>query len=213
YADQPRIKAGRKLSAIAAVWVGTAGTTVTMKLVTSQPTEVAATATAQAWTIIKCENLALDGTYVDLQFTTDTADTFYVVPLGVCIGEKAVPLGPRPTRWVDKGTVYIVNNTDVNWTWTDVDCTASTSPLAMRVYLMYMFQHDSGGVTTPAVRRNGLTGDPVSYQEVGRIAQNSLHGHPVTVLLDDANIFEYIGSTDILVEKNYISIVTYEEWG
>lgn len=132
YADQPRIKSGRKLSAIAAVWVGTAGTTVTMKLVTSASTEVSATATAQAWTIIKCEGLTLDGTYVDLQFTADTADTFYVVPLGVNIGEKAVPLRPRGFRYIRKAAETVAHDLHGSGAQarSDLDLTAVSGSLA-----------------------------------------------------------------------------------
>lgn len=195
YADQPRIKNGRALSAIAAIWVGTAGRTVTMKIITSAATEVTATATAQGWTICRCENLTLDGTYVDLQFIVDGADTFYVVPLGVNIGAKAVPLSNRGLRfrWADNSP----NAKDLNGigdenTWKDVDCTAITSNLAAILNAVARVSAPgSGNAFDLKVRRNS---EPVGGEFV--LSTNASTEPTATndfqVILDDAQIFEYL---------------------
>jgi len=214
YADQPRIKSGRKLSAIAAVWVGTAGTTVTMKLITDNPTEVSATATAQAWTIIKCESLTLDGTYVDLQFTTDTADTFYVVPLGVCIGEKAVPLPPRLGRWDGVIVDAIVNGVDPGGAdYTDLDLTANTSPLTFAVQLLGIYANATAASQSLNIRQNG-TADDASTSIVRTIAASgsASRGHKL-VWLDDGQVCEWKTTGAAANNESVsISLVGYQEW-
>lgn len=220
YADQPRIKSGRKLSALVAVWVGTAGRTVTMKLITSASTEVSATATAQAWTIIKCENLTLDGSYVDMQFTIDGADTFYVVPLGVNIGAKAVPLKPRGSRIVypTPASVKTLTGLGDEATWTDVDITANASPITFRAKLRMNILHTNATGWDFGLRRNGtsfiaglqtyVTALPNTNDTTRSFAEND-------ILLDDGQIFEYYldrwAGSSTLYEGN-IMLIAYEEW-
>lgn len=212
YADQPRIKSGRKLSAIAAVWVATAGKTVTMKLITSASTEVSATATAQAWTIIKCENLTLDGTYVDLQFTADT-DTFYVVPLGVNIGEKAVPLPSRALRYVNAYTATVVNAVDPGAAWTDGDFTASTSNLAAMMHGSMSYTNGAR-ITPAAVRRNGSSAAWDNSTFVVRNISTTAGGSAsFSCILDDGQILEFIGSSTAGdTETVTIGVTGWWEW-
>ena len=190
YADEPRVKAGRMLSAIAAVWVGTAGTTVTMKLVTSAATEVSATATAQGWTIITAESLTLDGTYVDLQFTTDTADTFYVVPLGVNLGEKAVPLKARGLRYRDKSsgaTIKTLTGLSDEATWTDIDCTSDASALAV----LASCQANLVEATDDYILKVGRNGASDGFEVAHVFSDAEACYNFFQIILDDANIFEY----------------------
>jgi hypothetical protein len=218
YADQPRVKAGCKLSAMAAIWVGTAGRTVTMELTTSASTTVTATATTQGWTICRCENLTLDGTYVDLKFTVDGADTFYVVPLGCNIGERALTLPSRNLRFCNKATVDVVSLTGKGdeATWTDVDCTSNTSNLAallnLRVYLGEDVEHFA-----LYMRRNG------SSESLGEVtkAGGQVYGdaeqswNSFQFLCDDEQIVEYyldrISGTGTLLSGG-IQIESYWEW-
>jgi len=214
YADQHRVKSGCKLSAIAAVWVGTAGRTVTMKLITSASTEVTSTATAQGWTVIKCENLTLDGTYADLQFTIDGADTFYVVPLGCNVGEKAVPLPPRGERHVTLLTHALVKTlTGIGNenTWTDIDCTTASSPLATRGNFAYRVDQYNSYSFVCYVRWSGsaslLT---LSYT-------NSTFRKPqeafIVIPFNDEQIFQYnLGSDGGTLSNGTIVLIDYWEW-
>lgn len=218
YADEPRVKAGRKLSAIAAVWVGTAGTAVTMKLVTSEATEVSATATAQAWTVVTCESLTLDGTYVDLQFTADAADTFYVVPLGVNIGEKAVPLKPRGTVFRQTTAALLVNLDGFsNYNnWADVDLTASTSALACEAQFQGVIRETgTSRAWTINIRRNGSAeSDENTTALVMHYGPNRVVGHRVC-LLDDGQIAEYTmmrqtGTSNPTLAR--LHMISWREW-
>lgn len=215
YAAQPRIKSGRALSAIAAVWVGTAGRTVTMKLITSASTEVSATATAQTWTIIKAENLTLDGTYVDLQFTVDGADTFYVVPLGVNIGSKAVPLPPRGLIVIDKAT-EVVSNVDPGGSpagYIDVDVTAATSALATMVELWMYYKNATITNSVLAVRRNGSAATGSVIQVMYTISTAIAQTGRALCCLDDGQIFEYGTTAEATdTETLYIVVDRYWEW-
>lgn len=215
YADQPRIKSGLALSAIAAVWVGTAGRTVTMELTTSASTTVTATATAQAWTVIKCENLTLDGTYVDLKFTVDGADTFYVVPLGVNLGTKALRLPPRGLRRVQMPTTVIVltlTGKGDEATWTDIDLTSNTSALAA-VAEANFYLYDPADVFVINVRANGSTDTANRLAVTLNPAQVQLNS--VLIATDDAQIFEYYldraAGTGTLGEGD-IQVSAYWEW-
>lgn len=222
YADQPRIKSGRALSAIAAIWVGTAGRTVTMKLITSAATEVTATATAQGWTICKCENLTLDGTYVDLQFIVDGADTFYVVPLGVNIGAKAVPLRARGLRYVNRvGAPPSAKNMAGladEATWTDVDITAHTGPLAAIGRLVFNILKTNDTGWDLCARRNGDTDDTREGTLVGALSAGNFTARSATevaMILDDGQVFEYyldrwVGSSTLAGGDAYV--LGWWEW-
>lgn len=187
------------------------GRTVTMKLITSNPTEVSATATAQAWTIIKCEGLTLDGTYVDLQFTIDGADTFYVVPLGVNIGEKAAPLSPRGLRYVASlSPTNVVNGADPGASWTDVDVTAITGALACAAVLNCTHLVNATGKLL-SIRLNGQANSlTIISQSVSTSYAMSGNG---IVALDDGQVFEYVGS-DVAAntEQIWISVSGWWEW-
>lgn len=211
YADQPRLKSGVTVSAIAAVWVGTAGRTVTMTLANQDSGTTTATATAQAWTIIKAEGHTCSGTYLDLQFTVDGASDVYVVPLGLCIGAKAFPLPARGLRYVEKYAAAVVNNVDPGAAWTDLDLTSSTSALAAMaiIHVNYMNTSAAGPVY---LRRNGDSGTGAAY-EVGRSTAASVFCSTISnIVLDDGQICEFVGGSAGLVEQTYMNLRGYLEW-
>jgi hypothetical protein len=216
FADEPRVKSGRTLSALVAIW-SVSAVSVTAKLINSDASETAAPAvTAAGWTIVEVPNHTLAGTYCDLQITADGAGTFYVVPLGVNIGARGVPLSPRPVKYVDIGTNAVVNNVDPGGAdWTDVDLTAYTSNLCCAVQISAMY--GAAAVSNNLdVRRNGDTkeadGSMVVARTVSVTATVLAFGVRYTIL-DDGQIFEYKTGVAAGVEEHvYFSIIGYYEW-
>ncbi len=215
YADQPRVKSGRKLSGLFAVWCP-AGRVVTIALTTSTPTTVSAvTTTTAAWETIKVENLTLDGTYVDVKASIDGTGAFYVVPLGLCIGPKAVPLPPRPLRYVDLGnTTAVVNNVDpAGAGYTDVDLTANTSNLAVAAVLFVQYRNLTTAGTGVKIRRNGNTQDGNSQYAVLTPSTSLFVGNQAIVWLDDGQVYEYTtGAAAGDSEAVYNFLTGYWEW-
>lgn len=210
YADEPRLKSGRVMSALVAIWcVG--GVSVTAKLVNSDASHTdAAAVTAAAWTLVEIPAHALAGTTCTLQITASGAGTFYVVPLGANIGTRAFALPPRPLRFVTTlGT--LVNGVDPNGAdYTDVDATASSSPLAAILYLMYQYRHGGGPNRTCWIRRNGTVNN---WTVIYEYATNIHMRQPIVIACDDEQVFEYKtwGSAPES-ETAYIWIYGYWEW-
>jgi hypothetical protein len=211
FADEPRVKAGRVVSAILAIW-SVSSVSVTAKFVNSDASHTDAGAvTAAGWSIVTIENHTLVGTYCDLQVTAGAAGTFYVVPLGMNIGAKAFPLKPRGLRYVDDtANATPVNDSDPGNTWTDVDCTASTSNLAVRV-IGGLIYYSSRINEELRVRRNGNASNGM---RVSRAASAGLYGGGIyEVQVDDGQIFEFNGSaTAGDTEHVYMFINGWWEW-
>lgn len=134
YADQPRLKSGKTISAIFAVWsVGAAAARIRLQSSVGS-LGVSSDTTAAAWTILTVNGVVLDGTYVDIRCEVDTG-TAYFVPLGLHVGAKAVPLAPRGLNYRISPTRPTVEDLtgSAGKAWADVVFTASTSPLAARV--------------------------------------------------------------------------------
>jgi hypothetical protein len=218
FADEPRVKSGLVLSTIWAIW-SVSGVGVTLKLVNSDASHTDATAvTAAAWTIVTVENHTLAGSSCNVALTTDGAGTFYAVPLGACIGAKAVPLGPRPSRYVDgpTPTTHVVSGTDPGATWTDCDLTSATSPLAHLAMLQGAYLNASTGGKAICVRRNGSTVAAGWGQQL--VTAYSANTYVASAgsracALDDGQIFEYIGS-DVAAdtEECYIQVAGWWEY-
>jgi len=215
YADELRIKAGRRLSAMAAVYVGTPGRIVTMALTTSASSTVAATATAQAWTILACENLTLNGSYVDLRFTISGAGAFYVVPLGVNIGAKAAPLPPRGMVYREcVGATALISGVDPGGAgYTDLDCTAYSSALACKLNLWGLYKNTTRADANLSIRRNGDT-TPAGYTAICRTQNTtSFSAGTMVVLCDDGQIIEWTTNCAAADTENlYIKLLGWWEW-
>jgi hypothetical protein len=208
YSEEPRVKAGRRFSALFAIWpVGGIG--VTLKLVNSDATETAAVAvTAAQWNIVEVPNHLLAGTYCEVRAIASAAGTFYVVPLGVNIGTRAYPLAPRPTRFVDT-YVNVVNGADAGGAYTDVDLTANTSPLCYAAQLTGNYRNNTTLDSALTVRRNGST---IPHQVVIAGHLGIYLSGSLPILLDDGQIFEYIGGAAGDSEVIYMYLDGYWEW-
>lgn len=212
YADEPRMKSGRVVSALVAIW-SVGAINITAKLLNSDASETAAAAvSAAAWTIVEIPNHTLAGTYCDLQVTAGAAGTFYVVPLGLCIGARGVPLGPRPLRYVDLATmVAVINGVDpAGAGYTDLDLTANTSNLTSRVKIWAMYSNTSAVDKTLSVQRNGSSNE--IYLARNSVATVYAIGC-CEVECDDGQIIEWktngaAGNT----EDCYIELSGYWEW-
>jgi hypothetical protein len=213
YADEPRVKAGRTLSVICAIW-SVDSLAVTATLLNSDASKTSAGAvTAAAWTIVKIEGHTLAGT--SCQFIVEAGQdtgTFYVVPLGACIGAKAVPLASRRLKYIDKKVDNLVENVDAGGNWTDLDLTASTGALACKAHLSCRYSNSSNANKALVLRRNGdaaaTSGHTVARnQSTTGIAQNQ-----ASVLLDDAQICEFAGAAAGDTEAIYIHLAGYWEW-
>lgn len=208
YANEPRVKAGKVISAMFAVWcVG--GTGVTAKLVNSDASETAAAkVNTAAWNIVKIENHALAGASCKPQFIADGAGTFYVVPLGVCIGPRALVLPPRPWREIDISSTNYFYNANPS-SWEDVDMTSQTSPLAFWIRGHGRYTNNSREDQFIYIRRNG---SPNSPEVVLADDINKIYSFSFNVFLDDGQVFEvsssYPADTDLL----FLFLHSYREW-
>ncbi len=190
YANEKRVKAGRALSAIFAVWA-VGGKAARIRLQSSVGSlGVSADTTAAGWTILKVEGVTLDGTYVEVRCEVDTG-TAYFVPLGIHIGAKAIPLRPRALQYhATVANVNLVNDADPGGAYADCDVTASTSSLAVMADICVTYGNATAAQKYLSLRRNGSA---ITYS--GMVTGNpstSINGRARgTVQLDDGQIFEY----------------------
>jgi len=213
YADEPRIKSGRKLSALLAIW-SVSSVSVTAKLVNSDASETAASAvTAAAWTVVEIPNHTLAGTTCALQVTAAAAGTFYVVPLGANIGARGMPLPPRNLVYKNVITASVLNGVDGGGAdFADLDFTASTSPLAAIVNIAVAYKNTTAAGRNVVVRRNGDTAAGfvcISNQTTG----NFYSRNTFTCAMDDAQILEWKGSSEAAdTETIYFDVLGWWEW-
>lgn len=216
YADEPRVKSGRELSVMCAIW-SVGGLGVSAKLVNSDASETAGDVSASmaAWTIVKIEGHVLAGTSCQIQVTADGAGTFYVVPLGACIGPAAVPLPCRPSRYQNfhASSSLVVNDVDpANTSRVDVDVTSVTSPLAWAAEIWGNCLSSSATEHVVYVWTNGNA-------EAAHLGIAICSGTSATIkralsrqiVLDDAQIFEYAAS-NAEVSRLSIWVIGFWEW-
>jgi len=216
YGDEVRLKSGRTMSAIAAVYLATGSRTVTMALRTASGTVVSSTnSMSGAWVIMKCENLALNNSYVEMEFYINGSGTFYVVPLGANVGSKAFQLPPRGLVYREAiGSPVLVNGVDPGGaSWTDVDCTSNTTPLCCIVRLNALYRNATRVDQTLSVRRNGdTTGWGQSYLVRTQSTTAYTAGYQ-DVVVDENQIFEYMTNCAAAdVESIYIKLLGWWEW-
>ncbi len=214
YADQPRTKSGRKLSAIYAVWA-VGGKAARIRLQSSVGSlGVSADTTTAGWTILKVEGVTLDGTYVDIRCEVDTG-TAYFVPLGINIGAKAVPLPPRGLsyRQLDS-TVYLRGGTNIapEASFSDVDVTSYSSALAV-LMVGHVKMWEATDIWNCYVRRNGSAGGGIAVATVSSGGTDA--EVEFTIILDDNQIFEQrwnrqAGSSNL--DGGYCQMTGYWEW-
>ena len=194
YADQPRVKSGRALSAIFAVW-SVSGIAARIRLITSAGTTVvSANTTAAGWTILTAQNLTLDGTYVDIRMEADSG-TAYFVPLGINVGAKAIPLRPRGLRHINAGinklAIRALSGQTGDVGFADCDLSANTSNLA--VYAQLRVNMSESGTTDNFfyhARCNGST-DSGGLTEICNVVNYSRNDKAEwTQWLDDQQIYE-----------------------
>lgn len=217
YADEPRVKSGRRLSTLWAIWcVGGVG--ATLSIINSSTEETAATkVTAAAWTLVEVPNHLLAGTYCDIKIVTDGAGTIYAVPLGANIGARAFPLRPRGLRYVDAHTEKVLSDTDpAGADYTDVDFTASTSPLCVMINLIGWYRNYTNINRVLYIRRNGdVTAANLAYVVTyANSTTTYVTGtNTLAVCCDDGQVLEYktngaAGDT----ESVNLSVSGYWEW-
>jgi hypothetical protein len=196
YADQPRIKSGRKLSAIFAVWsVGGAAARIRLQSDVDS-LGVSADTTAAGWAILKVEGVTLDGTYVEARCEVDSG-TAYFVPLGVNIGERAVPLRPRGLSRRRAATNINAETLSgqASKAAADVDLTANTSPLAFFVDLQIQLVEGTSGeeyvyYTRPNGTNLAVTGDVATKRAGLRGAAGNFGINTFTERTDDQQVIE-----------------------
>lgn len=191
YADEPRVKSGRVVSALLAIW-SVSAVSVTAKLVNSDATETAAAAvTAAAWTIVEIPNHTLAGTYCDLQVTAGAAGTFYVVPLGMNIGARGFPLKPRGSRYVECSRTTLVAGVDPGGAdWTNVDATANSSPLTHKLDFEVYYSNATTLTQRVQIRRNGSADTAGRVSSYINVLNQPVLSH-MQVAVDDSQIFQY----------------------
>lgn len=216
YADEHRVKSGKKLSTLWAIWcVGGIG--VTLSIVNSSAEETSATkVTGAEWAIVEVPNHTLAGTYCDVKLTTDGAGTFYAVPLGANIGERGFPLPQRPSRFVEvnfiaHGTVSGLDGGGSDFT--DADFTSLTSALTHKLHINILYKNDTNIEKRVQLRRNGSTD---ALGQLGAIANvlAKYHYSIHQIECDDSQIIEYksnaaAGDTESIT----LCLIGYDEWG
>jgi len=226
YANEKRVKSGRYLTALVAVYIVTAARTLTVSLVSSVPTTIAtaSTSTVGSWVILALEpgSTALDGTTVTLKATLDGAGTFYLIPLGAEISAtaspsaRALPRRQRITVYRDPTQVKDLSGLGNENTWTDVDVTSATSALATMAKLIGFLNEPASNAWTLGTRRNGSS--YARATEGGFVAGNTagVYLNHQDVLLDDAQIFEYLlfryAGASTLSATSGIQAYGWEEW-
>lgn len=213
YADEPRLKSGRTVSVLLAIW-SVSSVSVTAKLVNSDATHTDASAvTAAAWTIVKIEGHVLAGTSCDLQITAGGSGTFYVVPLGLRVGAFAMSLPPRPTRFVEKYVSSVVSGVDPGGSYNDADFTSNSSPLAFKLSITAHYFNNTTLAVDLKVRRKGDTTDDISLAMVRNTAINTAFavGHK-ELLCDDGQVVQYKGGAIGDTEQAYLHLAGYWEW-
>lgn len=215
YADQPRVKAGLPMSAAFAVWA-VGGDAARVRLQSSVGSiGVSVDTVAAGWTILTVENIILDGTRVDVYLEVDTG-TAYFVPLGVTMGEVALSLGPRGLRHRNKDssvTVKTLTGLGDEATWTDIDCTASTSNIAAMAQLEVNMVEAVDDFTL-AVRRNGAAG-ATGFEVAHVFSDAEAAANAFVIILDDGQVFEYYldrlaGAANL--DYGIISLCGWWEW-
>lgn len=210
YANERRVKSGTYMAILCAVYLATAGRTVTVSLKTSTPTTIdnETVTTDGAWQLVALEpgSTQLDGSSALFEATLNGAGTFYVVPLGALIATAATPralqLPPRKlvTRWRDAVEIKSLTGLADEATWTDIDVTATASALAVMVNLtVYLYDGTATDDFSLHFRRNGSSeakGRPNLIAECegggsGAGSQYQSLGHSAIAVLDDAQVFEY----------------------
>lgn len=191
YTVEPRFAAGFIAPPIAFLMGTTSGPPdVTAKLVNSDSGETEAELVkliGADWGLYVIRGHMLSGTAATLQWTKDTAGTFYVVPLG-----------QRPTATIYvNSSVLLKDFTGLGneATWTDIDATSVSSALAFEVGLrVEAFEDDGTTAFDLFLRLNGSAVDITTYQRVFYLDSRSDDdrvNQPASILLDDAQIFEY----------------------
>lgn len=214
FADEPRVKAGRTVSALLAIW-SVGSVSVTAKLVNSDASETAAAAvTAAAWTIVEIPAHVLAGTYVDLKVTAGAAGTFYVVPLGMNIGSRGFPLPPRPVRYVDKTTSALVNADPGGAGYASLSLQASSSKLTCFGQISIDYNNNTTLNKSVTVRRLGDTYDNYANAVVRNAAVSVGYTRGSRwVACDDAQNVEWksdaaAGDSEVVI----IHLTGYQEW-
>ena len=212
YADEPRIKSGRRLSTLWAIWcVGGVGVTLSLSNQTAEET-AATKVTAAAWTIVEVPNHLCAGTYVDIKIISDGAGTIYAVPLGANIGARAFPLSPRPSRFIDGINSTVVNTVDpAGSAGIDVDCTASTSNLCHTIEVSGAYYNSNNATKHLYIRRKGETNWRLILINA---TTGAYYTGSVNCPVDDGQNITYktdAGAGD--AEEVYLTIQGYWEWG
>ncbi len=222
YADEPRVKSGRVMSVLLAIW-SVSGVSVTAKLVNSDTTHTDASAvTAAAWTLVEIPNHTLAGTSCDLQITAAASGTFYVVPLGACIGSRALALPPRGLVHKRKTTGATVESLSgqSSKAVADVDLTSDSHPLAAMVDLSISLAEFSSGeqyryYTRPNGSSAAVTGDVPTNKARAIGLDASLMINQFWEICDDSQIIETalvrdLGAGTILL--CVLFLLGWQEW-
>ena len=214
FADEPRVKSGRTMSVICAIWPVDA-ISITVKLLNSDASETADTlgeAAAGQWNIVKIEGHVLAGTSCAFQVTASGAGTFYVVPLGAGVGPAAMPLGPRPLRYVQAEALAVDNVDPADTNWVDVDLTAATSPLACMAQIHCENWNSDTSTDAVYVRRNGSASAQGAITRVSAGTNAALrYARARQIVLDDGQVYEY-SAENASVNGVTHALLGYWEW-
>ncbi len=156
YADQPRLKAGRTVAMMVAVW-SNSGVPSRISLYSSVGFLAQSIDTTVAgWTILEIPQTVLDGTYVDIRMEVDNGTGYFI------------PITPWPRGLIERrlSTAVAVETLSgqSSKAVADLDLTSNTSNLAVMVELsIHMAEFSSGEAYKYFVRMNGssatVTGD------------------------------------------------------
>jgi hypothetical protein len=173
------------------------------------------TTTTSTWTFLKIEGVTIGTTSTDirLKHSVNGATVYWAMPTAN-VGGRVIDWKPRGLRYVDKGAAAVVNSVDpAGGGYTDVDLTASTSPIAVMAVLTSFYINSTSTGDLIRVRRNGSSVDDNTLNITASYVTGVGSINTKEVLLDDQQIFEYdstavAGDTEALT----INLTAYYEW-
>ncbi len=208
YADQPRVKSGRKAFMQYAVW-SVSAVPARIRLQSSVGSlAVSGDTTAAAWTVLTLPQVTLNGTYTEIRMEVDNG-TAYFIPL------SPVPRGVNTYHLDTPPTIKTLTGLGDEATWTDIDVTSNTSNLACRLHARVAVAEGVSQFRVN-VRRNGSSESANNDNEVAFIDPNTQTMYnDFPIILDSGQIFEYFldrTSGSSTLDFGEIYATAYDAW-
>ena len=141
-----------------------------------------------SWELLTVENVTLDAADASIQYRliVDTGTAYFTMPM-LNIGSKALPWTPRGEQFVPLTLTRVRSATTGDVAWSDLDVTANTDPLAVKVLVQGYVKTDVAGDTLSIGHSDDLVADAavvLVYSQVNNVF-NTGQGE---ILLNDSQV-------------------------